>query len=140
MRTHTQYYARSEYNTQLAKMSFDKNFNLTAGVYFYFYNIRVFVPHIKVSVPPIEHPAHRVSVHPILLDTIECKLKERRLKCSCILGTLLTRTNSKGGCSVVTTYETCALGATKHSLITRQAEYSTNNTKKTAVIPARSKI
>ena len=31
-------YARSEYHTQLAKMSFDKIFDLTAGVYFYFYN------------------------------------------------------------------------------------------------------
>ena len=38
MRTHTQQYARSEYHTQLAKMSFDKIFDLTAGVYFY-YNI-----------------------------------------------------------------------------------------------------
>ena len=28
-----------EYHTQLAKMSFDKMFDLTAGVYFYFYNI-----------------------------------------------------------------------------------------------------
>ena len=27
---------KSEYHTQLAKMSFDKIFNLTAGVYFYF--------------------------------------------------------------------------------------------------------
>ena len=29
-----------EYHTQLAKMSFDKIFDLAAGVYFYFYNIR----------------------------------------------------------------------------------------------------
>ena len=35
MRTHTQYYARSEYRTQLAEMSFDEIFDLTAGVYFY---------------------------------------------------------------------------------------------------------
>ena len=33
-------YMRSEYHTQLAKMSFDKIFDLTAGVYFNFYNIR----------------------------------------------------------------------------------------------------
>ena len=39
MRTHTQYYARSEYHTQLAKMSFDKIFDLTAGAYIFFYNI-----------------------------------------------------------------------------------------------------
>ena len=32
-------YSRSEYHTQLAKMSFDEIFDLTAGVYFYFYNI-----------------------------------------------------------------------------------------------------
>ena len=39
MRTHTQYYARSEYhNTQLANLSFDEILDLTAGVYFYFYN------------------------------------------------------------------------------------------------------
>ena len=29
------YYARSEYHTQVAKMSFDQIFNLTAGVYLY---------------------------------------------------------------------------------------------------------
>ena len=29
---------RSEYHTQLAKMSFNKIFDLTAGVYFNFYN------------------------------------------------------------------------------------------------------
>ena len=38
MRTHNPSYARSEYHTQLAKMSFDKIFYLTAGVYFNFYN------------------------------------------------------------------------------------------------------
>ena len=38
MRTHNPYYARSEYHTQLAKMSFDKIFDLTARVYFNFYN------------------------------------------------------------------------------------------------------
>ena len=38
MRTHNPQYARSEYHTQLAKMSFDKIFDLTAGVYFHFYN------------------------------------------------------------------------------------------------------
>ena len=39
MRTvHTQQHARSEYHTQLAKMSFDKIFDLTAGVHLYFYN------------------------------------------------------------------------------------------------------
>ena len=31
----------SEYHTQLAKMSFDEIFDLTAGVYFNFYNMRV---------------------------------------------------------------------------------------------------
>ena len=31
--------ARSEYHTQLAKMSFDEIFDLTAGVYFNFYSI-----------------------------------------------------------------------------------------------------
>ena len=31
--------ARSEYHTQLTKMSFDEIFDLTAGVYFNFYNI-----------------------------------------------------------------------------------------------------
>ena len=39
MKTHNPQYARSEYHTQLAKMSFDKIFDLTAGVYFNFYNI-----------------------------------------------------------------------------------------------------
>ena len=37
--THTSYiciYARSEYHTQLANMSFDKIFDLTAGVYVHF--------------------------------------------------------------------------------------------------------
>ena len=38
MRTHNPSYARSEYHTQLAKMIFDTIFDLTAGVYFYFYN------------------------------------------------------------------------------------------------------
>ena len=42
MRTHNSYCARSEYHTQLAKMSFDEIFDLTAGVYFHFYNIFVF--------------------------------------------------------------------------------------------------
>ena len=32
-------YVRSEYHTQLAKMSFDEIFDLTAGVYYNFYNI-----------------------------------------------------------------------------------------------------
>ena len=40
-------YARSEYHTELAKMSFDKIFDLTAGVYFNFYNIYEF------RVPPV---------------------------------------------------------------------------------------
>ena len=39
MRTHNPQYARSEYHTQLAKMSFDEIFDLTAGVYFHFDNI-----------------------------------------------------------------------------------------------------
>ena len=38
-RTHNPKYARSGYHTQLAKMSFDKIFDLTAGVYDNFYNI-----------------------------------------------------------------------------------------------------
>ena len=48
-----QQYARSEYHTQLAKMSFDKFFDLTAGVHFYFYIIlciiiscRIYIIHI----------------------------------------------------------------------------------------------
>ena len=36
MRTHNPQHALSEYHTQLAKMSFDKIFDLTAGVYYYF--------------------------------------------------------------------------------------------------------
>ena len=46
MRTHnTQQYARSEYHTQLAKMSFDEIFDLTAGgVFLYFFiNIDYYV-------------------------------------------------------------------------------------------------
>ena len=39
MRTHNPSYARLEYHTQLAKMSFDKIFDLAAGVYFLFCNI-----------------------------------------------------------------------------------------------------
>ena len=39
MRTHNPKFARSEYPTQLAKMSFDKILDLTAGVYFNFYII-----------------------------------------------------------------------------------------------------
>ena len=35
MRTHNPKYARSEYHTQLAKMSFDKIFDLADGVYFF---------------------------------------------------------------------------------------------------------
>ena len=34
--------ARSENHTQLAKMSFDEIFDLTAGAYLYFYNILVY--------------------------------------------------------------------------------------------------
>ena len=34
----------SEYHTQLAKMSFDEIFDLTAGVYFHFYNMFSFSP------------------------------------------------------------------------------------------------
>ena len=34
-------YHISEYHTQLAKMSFDEIFDLTAGVYFNFYNMYV---------------------------------------------------------------------------------------------------
>ena len=39
------YIYRSEYHTQLAKMSFDKIFDLTAGVYFniYSYNIYIYI-------------------------------------------------------------------------------------------------
>ena len=36
MKTLTQLYARSQYHTQLAKMSFGEIFDLTAGVYFDF--------------------------------------------------------------------------------------------------------
>ena len=36
MRTHNPHYARSEYHTRLAKMSFDNILDLTAGLYFYF--------------------------------------------------------------------------------------------------------
>ena len=39
MRTHNPLIARSEYHTQLANRSFDKLFDLTAGVYSYFHNI-----------------------------------------------------------------------------------------------------
>ena len=38
MRTHTQQCARSEYHTQLAKMSFEEIFDLTTGVYFHFHD------------------------------------------------------------------------------------------------------
>ena len=44
-------YARSEYHTQLAKMSFDKIFDLIAGAFFYFYNIcKYLVPCVPRSV------------------------------------------------------------------------------------------
>ena len=49
MRTHNPEYARSEYHTQLAKMSFDKIFDLTAGVYFHFYNILYVVLYVVLS-------------------------------------------------------------------------------------------
>ena len=39
MRTHNPQYTRSEYHTQLAKMSIDKIFDLSAGVYFNFDNM-----------------------------------------------------------------------------------------------------
>ena len=42
MRIHSSGYARSEYHTQLPKVSFDKIFDLTAGVYLYFYNNNCF--------------------------------------------------------------------------------------------------
>ena len=38
-RRHIQEYTRSEHDTQLAKMAFDEIIDLTAGVYFNFYNI-----------------------------------------------------------------------------------------------------
>ena len=41
MRTHNPQYARSEYHTQLAKTSFEKILDLTAGVCFHFHNIDV---------------------------------------------------------------------------------------------------
>ena len=39
MRAHTQQYARSERHKQLAKVSLDEIFDLTAGVHCYFYYI-----------------------------------------------------------------------------------------------------
>ena len=40
MKTHNPKDARSKYHTQLAKMSFDKIFDLTAGVYINIYNTK----------------------------------------------------------------------------------------------------
>ena len=48
MRTHNSYYAPSEYHTQLAKMNFDKSFDLTAGVYLFLYN-------------PLEHVCFQIN-------------------------------------------------------------------------------
>ena len=39
MRKHDWLYARFEYHTQLTKMSFEENFDLTAGGYLYFGNM-----------------------------------------------------------------------------------------------------
>ena len=54
MRTHNPQYARSEYHTQLAKVSFNKIFDLTAGVYVYFYmymyNCHFFLVRVHLSV------------------------------------------------------------------------------------------
>ena len=51
MRTHNPKYARSEYHTQLAKMSFEKIFDLTGGVYFHFYNMLYVLEHVLVYIP-----------------------------------------------------------------------------------------
>ena len=52
MRTHTQQYARSEHHTQLAKMSFDEIFDLTAEVYFYFYDVPGNIKRGSCSIDP----------------------------------------------------------------------------------------
>ena len=57
MRTHNPSYVRSEYHTHLAKMSFDKIFDLTAGVYFNFYNI-----HAGVNVSGFFFPSFFFSI------------------------------------------------------------------------------
>ena len=59
MRKHTPQYARSEYHIQLAKMSFDKIFDLPAGVHFYFYNI---VNNISCSCLPADPTANHIIV------------------------------------------------------------------------------
>ena len=49
------YYIRTEYHTQLAKMSFDKIFDLTGGVYFYFYNRKVSETRSKPKAEELVH-------------------------------------------------------------------------------------
>ena len=56
MRTHNPYYARSEYQTRLAKMGFDKVFDLTAGVYFNLYIILHFAGYCVSAKNCFLHP------------------------------------------------------------------------------------
>ena len=65
MRTHNPYYARSEYHTQLAKMSFDEIFDLTAGVFSFFTYIAQFHAKKKgksCTVPATKPRARRTVV------------------------------------------------------------------------------
>ena len=48
-------------------MSFDKIFDLTAGVYFHFYNIYIYIYILTPGFEPT-HTRLRITVYPLLLD------------------------------------------------------------------------
>ena len=55
--------SRSEYHTQLANMSFDKIFDLTAAVYFHFYNLRTSIPLYVSSYQPFLLGVGTLHIH-----------------------------------------------------------------------------
>ena len=69
--------AIGEYHTQLAKMSFDEIFDLTAGVYFNFYNIPGIIYLIYTSI----HFKNRTPPNEKLTDIVyDYKYQQRSLQ------------------------------------------------------------
>ena len=66
MRTDDPRYARSEHHTQLANMSFDKIFDLTAGVYARFFNVYFCVVH-----PFLEVLINHIHIHVFLCNACD---------------------------------------------------------------------
>ena len=88
MRIHNSQCARSEYRTQLAKMSFDEIFDLTAGVYFNFYNniyIHLyFLAHFYFPASGQARGHRRRSFSPRLLPSIFIAHRVQQSHCSSI--------------------------------------------------------